>query len=97
VGGDVADKVANPNGILEAYWAYVEGHTPQGSALLGAQPLTVTDLSTKTLTAACKFAAPNETGEFALTLYIASTSVVGCDLEMPLKFIVQEDDVPALE
>ena len=97
VTSDLADRVANPNGILEAYWVYVEGHTPQGSTLLAAQPLTVTDLATKSLPAATKFEAPKEPGEYRITVHISSTSVVGCDLTAPLKFTVQEDDVPALE
>ena len=97
VAADVADSVVNPKGILEAYWAYVEGHTPSGSALLAAQPLTVTDLSTRTLPAVAKFEAPKEAGVYGLTVYISSTSVVGCDLTERLEFIVQEDDVPALE
>lgn len=93
----MADSVVNPKGILEAYWAYVEGHTPSGSALLAAQPLTVTDLSTRTLPAVAKFEAPKEAGVYGLTVYISSTSVIGCDLTERLEFIVQEDDVPALE
>ena len=59
--------------------------------------MTVTNLETKTLKALAKFEAPKEAGEYSLTAHISSTSVVGCDLALPLKFIVQEDDVPALE
>ena len=98
VPADVADDVTNPKGILEAYWLYVEGHTPKGAnTLLAALPLTVTDLETKTLPAISKFEAPKEAGEYAITVHVVSTSVVGCDQKMDLKFIVQEDDVPALE
>jgi len=96
-GADLKDLEQNPKGILEAYWVYIEGHTPQGSTLLGAQPVTVSDLSTTTLPAMARFEAPKEAGEYAVTVHIASTSVVGCDQTMGLKFIVQEDDVPALE
>ena len=76
----------------------MEGHTPKGAnTLLAALPLTVTDLETKTLPAISKFEAPKEAGEYAITVHVVSTSVVGCDQKMDLKFIVQEDDVPALE
>ena len=98
VGADVLDAAANPQGILEAYWAYIEGHTPQGSTLLGAQPLVVTDLATVTLPAVTnKFEVPPTPGEYAVTVHISSTSVVGCDISQRITFVVQEDDVPALE
>ena len=98
VPADIANDETNPKGILEAYWLYIEGHTPKGAnTLLAAQPLTVTDLATKTLPAMAKFEAPKEAGEYNVTVHLASTSVVGCDVTVPLKFIVQEDDVPALE
>jgi len=99
VPSEIADEAANPKGIIEAYWFYLEGHTPSGGAhtLLAAQPLTVTSLETETLPAVTKFEAPKEPGTYSLTVHITSTSVVGCDLTMPLSFVVQDDDVPALE
>jgi len=96
VSDDIADRAANPQGIIEAYWLYVEGRTPQGSTLLAAQPLTVTSLDTASLPAVAKFEAPKEAGEYHVTVYISSTSVVGCDMRKALKFVVEEDDVPAL-
>eukprot|EP00316_Scyphosphaera_apsteinii_P012230 CAMPEP_0119317232 /NCGR_PEP_ID=MMETSP1333-20130426/42420_1 /TAXON_ID=418940 /ORGANISM="Scyphosphaera apsteinii, Strain RCC1455" /LENGTH=407 /DNA_ID=CAMNT_0007323105 /DNA_START=117 /DNA_END=1340 /DNA_ORIENTATION=+ len=95
----IADNDLNPKGILEAYWLYVEGHTPEGSSsvLLAAQPLTVADLSTPSCSATVKFDAPKQPAEYLLTVYIASTSVVGCDMSLNLKFKVEEDDVPALD
>jgi len=98
VPSEIANDESNPKGILEAYWLYIEGHTPVGAnTLLAAQPLTVTDLKTTTLPGLAKFEAPKETGEFKITVHLASTSVVGCDQKVELSFIVQEDDVPALE
>jgi len=97
VSPDVADRTLNPQGIIEAYWAYIEGHTPKGSTLLAATPLTVTSLATTQLPAISKFEAPKEAGTYAVTVHIVSTSVVGCDIAHKLSFIVQDDDVPALE
>jgi len=97
VSADVADRTLNPQGIIEAYWAYIEGHTPKGSTLLAATPLTVTSLATTTLPAVSKFEAPKEAGTYDCTVHIVSTSVVGVDITRKLSFVVQDDDVPALE
>jgi len=95
----IGDATSNPHGVLEAFWLYVEGQRPEGSAnvLIAAQPLIVKDLATPTLRATVQFDAPPTPGEYSLTAHINSTSVVGCDLASDLKFVVQEDDVPALE
>uniref|UniRef100_A0A7S0LMH3 Uncharacterized protein n=1 Tax=Coccolithus braarudii TaxID=221442 RepID=A0A7S0LMH3_9EUKA len=95
----VANCEANPQGILEAYWLYIEGHMPGGkpNALLAAKPLTVTDLTVSSCTSAPNFVAPKEAGEYKVTAHIASTSVVGCDMSLTLSFQVEEDDVPALD
>lgn len=89
----------NPHGILEAFWLYVEGLKPEGTpnVLIAAQPMVVKDLSTPVLRATLKFDAPPTPEEYKLIVHVASTTVVGCDLQVPISFTVQEDDVPSLE
>jgi len=88
----------NPQGILEAYWMYVEGVKPDGepNVMIAAQPMVVKDLTTTTLRASVKFEAPPQPDEYTLIAHISSTTVVGCDLSGTATFTVQEDDVPPL-
>lgn len=96
---DVADREANPQGILEGYWLYLERVSEEGkpNVLIAAQPLSCKDLATRALKAKLEFEAPKETGEYHLLVHISSTSIVGCDTHAPLSFKVEDDDVPALE
>ena len=89
----------NPQGILEAYWLYVEGIKPEGTpnVLIAAQPMVVKDLGTPVLRTTLKFEAPPPPQDYELIVHIASTTVVGCDIAKRISFVVQEDDVPALE
>ena len=88
----------NPQGILEAYWLYIEGVKPDGepNVMIAAQPLVVKDLTTTTLRASVKFESPPQPGEYTLIAHIASTTVIGCDLNGTATFNVVEDDVPPL-
>jgi len=89
----------NPQGIYEAYWLYVEGLKPQGTAnsLIIAKPLVVTDLETKVVEGEAVFQAPPKPGTYTLRAHIMSTSVVGVELQTDVSFTVVEDDVPDLE
>ena len=89
----------NPQGIFEAYWLYIEGVKPQGTAnsLICAQPMVVKDLEQAVLTAEAPFTAPPNPGKYTLRVHVTSTSVIGIDLETDTSFTVIEDDVPALE
>lgn len=96
---DVADTEANPQGILEGYWLYLERVTEEGkpNVLIAAQPLSCKDLATRALKAKLEFEAPKEAGDYHLSIHISSTSVVGCDTSTPLTFTVEADDCPSLE
>jgi len=89
----------NPQGILEAWWLYVEGIKPEGTpnVMIAAQPLVVKDLSTPVLRTLLKFEAPPSPDTYKLLVHVCSTTVVGSDMRQPISFVVQEDDVPALE
>jgi len=89
----------NPQGIVEAYWLYVEGLKPEGTpnSLIAAQPMVVKDASQTVISAEVPFTAPPNAGEYTLRLRVTSTSVVGVNHVVDVGFKVVEDDVPALE
>ena len=98
VPSDIADDKANPKGILEAYWLYIEGVKPEGTpnSLIAAQPVVVKDLREAVVRATQAFMAPPDAGTYNLRIHLTSTSVIGVNLAHDCTFTVVEDDVPAL-
>ena len=88
----------NPQGIWEAYWLYVEGQKPEGTpnSLIVAQPIVVKDLEDAHAKQNVVFGAPPDVGDYKLTVYVVSTSVIGIDIRQDVEFKVVEDDVPDL-
>lgn len=96
---DEQPAATNPQGILEAFWLYIEGVKPEGTpnSLITSQPLAVKDLTERTLTAEMPFQAPPVAGKYTLRVHVLSTSVVGVEYTTDCEFTVVEDDVPDLE
>uniref|UniRef100_A0A7S2H1A8 SEC63 domain-containing protein n=1 Tax=Haptolina brevifila TaxID=156173 RepID=A0A7S2H1A8_9EUKA len=97
--GSEQPKCNNPQDIYEAYWLYVEGIKPQGTAnsLIVAKPMVVKDVTQKVVTGTAIFLAPPDPAVYKLRIYITSTSVIGIHLKAECQFVVVEDDVPDLE
>jgi len=96
----VQDNPANPQGILEAYWCFVEGVKPQPevpNSLIAAQPMIVKSLDEAFVSMTFPFKAPPTVGKYPLKVHLISTSVIGINLTADAEFVVVEDDVPSLE
>jgi hypothetical protein len=57
--------LSSTQGIYEAYWLYLEGVKPEGTAnsLVMAQPMVVKDLKATAVTAEATFTAPPDPGK----------------------------------
>lgn len=96
----VAESKMNPQGILEAYWCYVEGVKPDAqtpNSLIGAQPMVVKSLDEAFVSLEVCFRAPPTAGKYPIKVHVISTSVIGIDQMIDAEFCVVEDDVPDLE
>jgi len=92
-------KPNNEQGIYEAYWLFLEGLKPEGTAnsLIQAKPAVCKDVNSKYVEESMMFTAPPTPGTYHLRVHVLSTSVIGIDLTKDVDFTVVEDDVPDLE
>ena len=83
----------------EAYWLFLEGLKPEGTAnsLIQAKPAVCKDVNDKYVEESMMFTAPPTAGTYHLRVHVLSTSVIGIELTKDVDFTVVEDDVPDLE